>query len=78
MSSTGHLEAPGGAAGEGPAGSVTYLEAVRTALRDALRSDERVFLLGEDIGVLGGAFGVTAGLLDEFGEERVLDTPISE
>lgn len=57
---------------------ITYLEAVRTALRDALRADERVFLLGEDIGVLGGAFGVTAGLTDEFGEERVLDTPISE
>jgi len=56
----------------------TYLEAVRAALRDALRSDERVFLLGEDIGAFGGAFGVTAGLLDEFGEERVLDTPISE
>jgi 2-oxoisovalerate dehydrogenase E1 component beta subunit len=51
---------------------------VRAALRDALREDERVFLLGEDIGVLGGAFGATAGLLEEFGEARVLDTPIAE
>ena len=57
---------------------VTYLEAVRAALADALREDERVFLLGEDIGRLGGAFGATAGLLDEFGEARVLDTPVSE
>jgi 2-oxoisovalerate dehydrogenase E1 component beta subunit len=57
---------------------ITYLEAVRAALADALRDDERVFLLGEDIGHFGGAFGVTAGLLDEFGAGRVLDTPISE
>lgn len=78
MASVGHLEAPGGAAGEGPEGSITYLEAVRAALADALREDERVFLLGEDIGVFGGAFGVTAGLTDEFGEDRVRDTPISE
>ncbi len=78
MTSTGHLEAPGGAVGEGPAGSVTYLEAIRAALVDAMREDDRVFLMGEDIGAFGGAFGVTAGLLDEFGEERVRDTPISE
>jgi 2-oxoisovalerate dehydrogenase E1 component beta subunit len=57
---------------------ITYLEAIRAALRDALREDERVFLLGEDIGHFGGAFGVTKGLFEEFGEERVLDTPISE
>jgi len=57
---------------------ITYLEAVRTALRDALRADERVFLLGEDIGVFGGAFGATKGLIEEFGEDRVRDTPISE
>ena len=43
-----------------------------------MRDDERVFLLGEDIGVFGGAFGATKGLIDEFGAERVLDTPISE
>jgi 2-oxoisovalerate dehydrogenase E1 component beta subunit len=57
---------------------VTYLESIRTALADALREDERVFLLGEDIGHFGGAFGVTKGLLEEFGEERVMDTPIAE
>lgn len=57
---------------------VTYLEAIRSALADALRADDRVFLLGEDIGAFGGAFGVTAGLLEEFGEARVLDTPIAE
>jgi 2-oxoisovalerate dehydrogenase E1 component beta subunit len=51
---------------------------VRSALADALEEDGRVFLLGEDIGAFGGAFGVTAGLMDEFGEERVLDTPIAE
>jgi len=70
----------GGLGGAEPAalGQVTYLEAVRSALADALRDDERVFLLGEDIGVFGGAFGVTQGLLDAFGEDRVRDTPISE
>ena len=57
---------------------VTYLESIRTALADALREDERVFLLGEDIGHFGGAFGVTKGLLEEFGDERVMDTPIAE
>ncbi len=57
---------------------VTYLEAIRSALADALRADDRVFLLGEDIGSFGGAFGVTAGLLEEFGAARVLDTPIAE
>jgi pyruvate/2-oxoglutarate/acetoin dehydrogenase E1 component len=57
---------------------ITYLEAVRQALADAMRDDARVFLLGEDIGAFGGAFGVTAGLLEEFGAERVMDTPISE
>lgn len=57
---------------------ITYLQAVREALSLAMRRDDRVFLLGEDIGVYGGAFGVTDGLLDEFGPERVRDTPISE
>jgi len=78
VTTIGHLEAPGGPAGDAPAGAITYLEAIRAALQDAMREDDRVFLLGEDIGVFGGAFGVTAGLLDEFGEERVMDTPISE
>jgi 2-oxoisovalerate dehydrogenase E1 component beta subunit len=57
---------------------ITYLEAIRAALRDAMREDERVFILGEDIGHFGGPFGVTKGLWEEFGEERVIDTPISE
>jgi len=78
VSTTGHLEAPGGSAGAGPTGSITYLEAIRAALQDAMRDDDRVFLLGEDIGIFGGAFGVTTGLLDEFGEARVIDTPIAE
>jgi 2-oxoisovalerate dehydrogenase E1 component beta subunit len=59
-------------------GGITYLEAIRAALEDALAEDERVFLLGEDIGHFGGAFGVTKGLWERFGDERVLDTPISE
>ncbi|MHA6615861.1 alpha-ketoacid dehydrogenase subunit beta [Pseudonocardia sp. DLS-67] len=56
----------------------TYAEAVRETLADLLGTDERVFLMGEDIGVYGGAFGVTTGLLERFGRERVRDTPISE
>ncbi|HEX9013261.1 MAG TPA: alpha-ketoacid dehydrogenase subunit beta, partial [Anaerolineaceae bacterium] len=57
---------------------ITYVEAVREALRQAMQADERVFVIGEDIGVYGGAFGATAGLIDEFGGERIIDTPISE
>ena len=57
---------------------MTYAEAVRQALREEMQSDPRVFLMGEDIGIYGGAFGVTRGLFEEFGEERVRDTPISE
>ena len=56
----------------------TYREAMREALREALRSDERVFLMGEDIGRYGGCFAVTLNLLEEFGPERVRDTPLSE
>jgi len=55
-----------------------YREALREALREELSRDARVFLMGEDIGVFGGAFKVTEGLLEEFGERRVRDTPISE
>ncbi len=55
-----------------------YREALGAALREELRRDERVILMGEDIGVFGGAFKVTEGLLEEFGEKRVRDTPISE
>lgn len=57
---------------------ITMLEAVREALVQEMRRDENVFLIGEDIGVYGGAFGVSKGMLDEFGPERVRDTPISE
>ncbi len=57
---------------------MTYREALRSALREALRSDPRVFLMGEDVGRYGGAFAVSHGLLDEFGPERVRDTPLSE
>ncbi|MBI3710403.1 MAG: alpha-ketoacid dehydrogenase subunit beta [Proteobacteria bacterium] len=57
---------------------ITYAEAVREALSQAMEADERVFLLGEDIGVYGGAFGVTGDLYHRFGPERVIDTPISE
>jgi pyruvate/2-oxoglutarate/acetoin dehydrogenase E1 component len=57
---------------------VTYLEAIRSAMANAMRDDERVFLLGEDVGHFGGPFGVSKGLLEEFGGERVIDTPIAE
>ncbi len=55
-----------------------YRDALKLALREEMTRDERVFLMGEDIGVFGGAFKVTEGLLEEFGERRVRDTPISE
>jgi 2-oxoisovalerate dehydrogenase E1 component beta subunit len=58
--------------------TVTYLEAIRQALWDEMEQDERVFMLGQDIGTYGGAFRVTAGFLDRFGPERIVDTPISE
>src|SRR6201997_2935996 len=57
---------------------MTYLQAISSALRDELRADERVLLLGEDIGRFGGAFKVTDGMLDEFGPSRVMDTPLAE
>jgi pyruvate/2-oxoglutarate/acetoin dehydrogenase E1 component len=57
---------------------VTYKEAIRLAMGDALADDERVFMLGEDIAEAGGAFKTTEGLMERFGERRVLDTPISE
>jgi pyruvate/2-oxoglutarate/acetoin dehydrogenase E1 component len=57
---------------------MTYRQAVREAIRDALRKDDRVFLMGEDVGRYGGCFAVTKGLLDEFGPERIRDTPLSE
>src|SRR5213075_3406070 len=57
---------------------VTYLDAIKQALAEEMRRDGKVFVLGEDVGVYGGAFGVTQGLFEEFGELRVVDTPISE
>src|SRR6266545_1242774 len=53
---------------------ITYLEAIREALIEEMRRDPKVFVLGEDVGPYGGAFGVTQGLYDEFGELRVIDT----
>ncbi|EFL37735.1 pyruvate dehydrogenase complex, E1 component [Streptomyces griseoflavus Tu4000] len=58
--------------------TTTYREALREALREAMRSDDRVFLMGEDVGRYGGCFGVSLGLLEEFGPDRVRDTPLSE
>ncbi|MEO8657802.1 MAG: alpha-ketoacid dehydrogenase subunit beta [Bryobacteraceae bacterium] len=58
--------------------STTYLEAIREGLIEEMDRDPNVFLLGEDIGIYGGAFKMTAGMLDRFGEQRVVDTPISE
>jgi 2-oxoisovalerate dehydrogenase E1 component beta subunit len=57
---------------------LSYLEAIREALAEEMRRDSKVFVLGEDVGEYGGAFGVTQGLYEEFGEMRVVDTPISE
>jgi len=57
---------------------ITYREAVREAMVGSMRENEEVFLMGEDVGVYGGAFGVSRGMVEEFGEERVVDTPISE
>ena len=56
----------------------TYREALKQGIREALQNDERVFLMGEDVGRYGGAFAVSKGLLQEFGEERIMDVPLSE
>jgi len=58
--------------------TISYREAMRAAIREALLADARVFLMGEDVGAYGGCFGVSKGLLDEFGPERIRDTPLSE
>jgi pyruvate dehydrogenase E1 component beta subunit len=58
--------------------TLTYREAMRQAIGEALLADERVFLMGEDVGAYGGCFGVSKGLLDEFGPDRIRDTPLSE
>src|SRR5256712_978506 len=56
----------------------TYVEAIRQGIWEEMEKDERVFVLGEDVGIYGGAFKVTAGMLERFGEWRIIDTPISE
>src|ERR1700752_472529 len=58
--------------------TMTYLQAISRALRDELRSDDRVLVMGEDIGTFGGAFKVTDGFIEEFGPDRVMDTPLAE
>ena len=55
--------------------TMTYLQAISDAMREEMRADERVFVMGEDIGVFGGAFKVTDGFIEEFGADRVMDTP---
>lgn len=58
--------------------TITYREACREAIRDAMLRDDRVFLMGEDVGMYGGCFGVSMGLLEQFGPDRIRDTPLSE
>src|SRR5256714_10182516 len=58
--------------------TLTYLQAISAGLRDEMRADERVLIMGEDIGVFGGAFKVTDGFFEEFGPDRVMDTPLAE
>lgn len=58
--------------------TMTYLQAISDGLREEMRADERVFVMGEDVGVFGGAFKVTDGFVDEFGIDRVMDTPLAE
>lgn len=58
--------------------TITYRQAVREAIRQAMIKDDRIFLMGEDVGRYGGCFNVSEGLLEEFGEDRIIDTPLSE
>lgn len=57
---------------------ISYAEALRECLRQEMQNDERIFMIGEEIGLYGGAYGVSVGLLDEFGKDKIMDTPISE
>lgn len=75
MSAAGVTEAPAVATG---AETMTYREALRLAMRQEMERDERVFVMGEEVGLFDGSYKVTAGLLDKFGPDRVRDTPISE
>src|SRR4029453_19622742 len=64
--------------GEEVVAQVTYIEAIRLAMLEEMEGDERVFVIGEDVGTYGGAFRATQGFLEKFGETRIIDTPISE
>ena len=57
--------------------NITFLDAIKEAMRREMKKDESVYVLGEDVGCFGGCFGATAGLFDEFGDKRVKDTPIT-
>lgn len=57
---------------------ISYIDAITMALKEEMERDDKVFILGEDVGKKGGVFKATAGLYDEFGEDRVLDTPLAE
>ena len=70
----GHVPPPT----ERAANESTYLQAISRALREEMRRDERVLLIGEDIATMGGAFKITHGFVQEFGRQRVVDTPIAE
>jgi 2-oxoisovalerate dehydrogenase E1 component len=70
--------APVPATPSGRTQEITYREAVKQAIRDAMIRDDRVFLMGEDVGAYGGCYAVTKGMMDEFGETRIRDTPLSE
>jgi pyruvate dehydrogenase E1 component beta subunit len=75
---TAHAIAPGERAGAATSEVMTYREGLRLALREEMARDDRVFLMGEEVGVFEGSYKVSAGLLAEFGPDRVRDTPISE
>lgn len=70
--------APPAPAASGETVEMTYREAVKQGIRDAMNRDDRVFLMGEDVGAYGGCYAVSKGLMDEFGPERIRDTPLSE
>lgn len=74
----GEASQPEPAAPSGETVEITYREAVKQAIRDAMQRDDRVFLMGEDVGAYGGCYAVSKGLMAEFGEDRIRDTPLSE
>ncbi|HWH19158.1 MAG TPA: alpha-ketoacid dehydrogenase subunit beta [Solirubrobacterales bacterium] len=78
MSGPGVAEVPAAATDAAGAETMTYREALRLAMRQEMERDERVFVMGEEVGLFDGSYKVTAGLMDEFGPDRVRDTPISE